>query len=89
MNPTIANRCSPTTFHNRAIPVRCSLIVTIRGFRFAGLDQYIAYVEDLEGQELDESHIASGIGNNEAEAIGYAFLELANNTLPYILNPER
>lgn len=94
MNPTIANTRSPTTFHNRAIALRRPLIVTVHGYHFGGLEQYTAYIQDLEGQELDEPHIASGTGDNEAEAIGHAFLDLADNipydqTLSYILNPER
>jgi len=102
MNPTIANTRSPTTFHNRVIPVRRLLIVTVRGYHFGAFDQYTAWIQDLAGQELaigsHEPHIASGTGDNEAQAIGHAFLDLADNTpydqtLPYIVhqmpNPER
>lgn len=94
MNPTIANTRSPTTFHTRAIPIRRPLIVTVHGYHFGSLDQYTATIQTVEGQELDAPHIASGTGDTEAEAIGRAFLDFADDTpyehtLPYILNPNR
>ena len=94
MTPTIANTRAPTTFHTRAIPLRRPLIVTVRGYDYGAAKQYTASIQDVEGQELDKPHIAAGTGDSEAEAIGYAFLDLAdktpyNHTLPYILNPNR
>ena len=94
MNPTIANTRAPTTFHNRAIAIRRPLIVTVHGYHFGALDQYTAFIQDLEGQIFDEPHIASGTGDSESEAVGHAFLDFADNTpydhtLPYLLTPEQ
>ena len=94
MNPTRQQMRTPTTFHTRDIALRRPLIITVNGYHYGADIRYTATIQYIAVRELNAPVLAAGNGLTEAEALGYALLDLDNqtpydHTPPYILNPNR
>ena len=94
MTPPQQEIRAPSALHTYTIALRRSLLITVTAYDYGADIRYTVTIQDLQNYELRAPDLAAGTGNTEAEALGYALLDLADktpddHTRPYILNPER